>query len=62
MIHKPLTWGELADYIGQLDPSFLDCHVSISFDGEFFSAIILESLDDDILDNGHPYLEVLQWQ
>ena len=60
MNDQPLTWGELADYIGQLDPSFLDCRVAISLDGEFLSAIILESLDDDLLDDGHPYLEILQ--
>lgn len=57
-----LTWGELKQYLNQTyDTGTLDCSVAIvTQTGEFVNCFLLESEDDDILDNGHPYLEIIE--
>ena len=59
-----MTYRELAQQILELDGNWLDADVSIyikSMD-EFFEAhpLILCTPENDVLDKGHPYLEILE--
>jgi len=61
MKQDPITYRDLLKYLSDtIDPNNLDCHVTVCVDGEFFQAVLLESQDNDILDDTHPYLEAIQ--
>lgn len=53
-----LTWNDLAVYTDTIPEEYRNLQVFACVDGEFYLVDILESLEDDILDDGHPYLEV----
>jgi hypothetical protein len=55
-----LTWNDLAIYAGSLPADFRDKEVFACVYGEFIPVEPMESLDDEILSDGHPYLEVAE--
>jgi len=56
--NKPLTWRELSTY--GVDPDIADFPIYICVDGEFFPCVILEHEENPLVDDGHPYLEVIK--
>lgn len=60
MFNSPLgmTWGELRDYIDTMPVDYLDTTAMLFTDQGEFRPIgdVHESMDDPMLDDGHPYL------
>ena len=57
---NPMTYLDILNYILAMSPTDRELHATICTDnGEFFQMCILESEGDDILDDGHPYFQII---
>jgi len=57
-----ITWRYIRDILIDADEKQLDDTATIcDVNGEFYPVDMFESLDDDILDNGHLFLIPIQW-
>jgi hypothetical protein len=57
--HK-FTYRLLLRSLLRLSEEQLDCDVTVNADDEFFPAKLLINSCDDVLDQGHPYLQALE--